>query len=89
MLPALDRLPGIRGLVESRQYFVIHAPRQSGKTTALQALVDEINAAGERYALYSTLETLQNAADSENTNEKIASIILETHTWIRPFPRPA
>ena len=44
MLPALDRLPGIRRLVSMERYFVIHAPRQTGKTTALNALVDEIKA---------------------------------------------
>ncbi len=39
MLPALDRLPGIRRLIARRQYFVIHAPRQTGKTTALKKLL--------------------------------------------------
>lgn len=38
MLPALDRLPDIRRLVAMEQYFVIHAPRQTGKTTAIKAL---------------------------------------------------
>ena len=47
MLPALDRLPGIRELVASGNYFVMHAPRQTGKTTALQDLVREINEKGE------------------------------------------
>ncbi len=41
MLPALDRLPEIRRLVSQRRYFVVHAPRQTGKTTALKALVRE------------------------------------------------
>jgi hypothetical protein len=27
------RLPGLRALVEQREYFVLHAPRQTGKTT--------------------------------------------------------
>ena len=63
MLPALDRLPEIRRLVARRQYFVIHAPRQTGKTTALKALAREINAKGEMVALYCTLVTLQNAKD--------------------------
>ena len=26
MLPALDRLPGVRGLVAGGDYFVVHAP---------------------------------------------------------------
>ena len=59
MLPALDRLPEVRRLVALRRYFVIHAPRQTGKTTALKALVREINAKGDMAALYCTLETLQ------------------------------
>ena len=49
MLPALDRLPQVRRLVSRRQYFVIHAPRQTGKTTAVKALVREINAKGDRW----------------------------------------
>ena len=42
MLPALERLPEVRGLVRRGQCFVIHAPRQTGKTTAIQALAREI-----------------------------------------------
>ena len=61
MLPALDRMPEIRRLVEQEMYFAIHAPRQTGKTTAVKALAREINAKGEMVALYCTLETLQNA----------------------------
>ena len=40
MLPALERLPGIMRIVEQRSYFVLHAARQSGKTTALMAYWD-------------------------------------------------
>ena len=75
MLPALDRLPQIRRLVAREQYFVIHAPRQTGKTTAVQALVDEINAKGEMVALYCTLETLQNATDPEKASLAIRDLI--------------
>jgi len=63
MLPALERLPGIVRIVEQRGYFVLHAARQSGKTTALMALVDEINAKGEMNALYFTVETVQRFTD--------------------------
>ena len=40
MLPPLERLPGIMRIVEQRSYFVLHAARQSGKTTALKAYCD-------------------------------------------------
>ena len=76
MLPALDRLPEIRRLVSRRQYFVIHAPRQTGKTTAVQALVDEINAKGDMVAIYCTLETMQNATDPARAATAIAALLL-------------
>jgi len=79
MLPALDRLPEIRRLVARRQYFLIHAPRQTGKTTAIKALVREINAKGDMVALYCTLETLQNAKDPDKTNIAIRDLILNNY----------
>jgi len=40
-LPPLQRLPpGTEQLVHDRFYFVLHAPRQSGKTTCVMALAD-------------------------------------------------
>ena len=78
MLPALDRLPGIRELVAGGGYFVIHAPRQTGKTTALQALVSEINAKGDMCAIYCTLEALQGATDVDNTMPKIRQLLLRS-----------
>ena len=76
MLPALDRMPEIRRLVERKMYFVVHAPRQTGKTTAVQALAREINAKGDCYALYCTLETLQNATDSARSADAIRGLLL-------------
>ena len=75
MLPALDRMPGIWRLVDREQYFVIHAPRQTGKTTALKALAREINDKGEMIALYCTLETLQNATDPARAATAIAGLL--------------
>ena len=77
MLPALDRLPGIRELVAGGNYFVVHAPRQTGKTTALQALVREINEKGDMFAIYCTLETLQGASDSNVSNIAIRDLIAD------------
>ena len=79
MLPALDRLPEVKQLVEDEEYFVIHAPRQTGKTTALQALAREINAKGEMVALYCTLETLQGATDPEKANAAIAGLLVDNY----------
>ena len=77
MLPALDRLPGIRELVASCNYFVIHAPRQTSKTTALKALVREINEKGDMFAIYCTLETQQSASDPNVSNIAIRDLIAD------------
>ena len=89
MLPALDRLPGIRELVADGNYFVIHAPRQTGKTTALQALVQEINEKGDMFAIYCTLETLQGASDPNVSNIAIRDLIAdnaEMSPYYSPIP---
>ena len=77
MLPALDRLPGIRELVAGGNYFVVHAPRQTGKTTALKALVREINEKGDMFAIYCTLETMQGASDPNVSNIAIRDLIAD------------
>jgi len=52
-------------LIEREYYFVIHAARQSGKTTLLWELTDKINAAGKYHALYCSLEGLQTFTEPE------------------------
>ena len=84
MMPALDRLPGVRELVAGGGYFVVHAPRQTGKTNALKALVREINAKGDTFALYCTLESLQNRADPEKANIAIRDLIAD-NVEMSPF----
>lgn len=34
-LPSARRLPELRRLIDRESYFVVHAPRQTGKTTTL------------------------------------------------------
>jgi hypothetical protein len=60
MIPAIPRLPDASDRIEEELYFVIHAPRQSGKTTCLLALIDKINSEGKYYAVKCTLESLKN-----------------------------
>ena len=71
MLPATERLPEVMRLIARGQYFAIHAARQSGKTTLLQGLVRDINAAGERVALYFTVESVQAYPDPHDGIFKI------------------
>ena len=65
MLPPADRLVGAQldRYIRDKLYWVLHAPRQTGKTTFLQAWAREINAGGEATACYVSLESCQGVSD--------------------------
>ena len=63
MLDPLSRLGEIRSLIENELYFVVHAPRQTGKTTTLEALAKAITAEGKYTALRFSCETGQPFGD--------------------------
>lgn len=63
MIPAERRLPEAPALVEQGAYFVVHAPRQTGKTTALRALAERLTASGRYAALHISCETGEAAGD--------------------------
>ena len=56
MLPPERRLPGIRDVIDQQSYFVLHAPRQVGKTTSLVALAKALTAEGRYAALLVSME---------------------------------
>ena len=61
MIDPLTRfdLPEVESLIDDKRYFVLHAPRQTGKTTSLLALMHHINTAGQYRALYANIESAQ------------------------------
>jgi hypothetical protein len=67
MLPPADRLVDAQldRYIGDKLYWVLHAPRQTGKTTFLLNWVREINAGDEAAACYITLEQCQKLQDRE------------------------
>ena len=63
-IPPLDRLDldQVLAFVRDEKYFVLHAPRQTGKTSALLALRDRLNADGYR-CVYANVEVAQTARE--------------------------
>ncbi len=53
--------PEIRQLIEQKKYFILHAPRQSGKTTGLIQLVKMLNNEKQYKTLYVNFESGQSA----------------------------
>ncbi len=64
-IPPLARLglAELRQLIDRKQYFVLHAPRQTGKTSALLALKDLLNAEGGCRCVYVNVEGAQTARE--------------------------
>jgi len=76
-LPPLERfdLDKILRLVQRKKYFVLHAPRQTGKTSYLLALMDYLNQTGEYHCLYINVEAAQ--AARENIGQAMGTIFKE------------
>ena len=64
-IPPLKRidLDTVLGLVRDKKYFVLHAPRQTGKTSALLALRDLLNGGGDYRCVYADFEVGQAARE--------------------------
>jgi hypothetical protein len=84
-LPPLQRfnLPDVLLLIEQEKYFVLHAPRQTGKTTCLLALMDYLNREGKYRSLYCNLEVGQSAR--ENVREAMQAMLNEIGSMARDF----
>ena len=76
-IPPLERLDvdGVLTLIEQKKYFVLHAPRQTGKTSALLALRDRLNAEGDYRCVYVNVEGGQ--AAREDTERAMQAILDE------------
>ena len=64
-IPPLERLDleEVLRLIERKRYFVLHAPRQTGKTTALLALMERLNGGGHYRCVYINVEIGQSARE--------------------------
>jgi type II secretory pathway predicted ATPase ExeA len=84
------RLPEMVQLIQQQGYFVIHAPRQTGKTTAMLTLAQELTAAGTYTALMVSAEV--GAAYSHNPDRAERAILTAwqdaARFWLPPELRP-
>ena len=83
----LDRvdMDGILTLIRQKRYFVMHAPRQTGKTSTLLALRDRLNSTGEFRCLYANVEAAQ--AVREDIGAAIRIVLSELVSRARSFLR--
>jgi hypothetical protein len=89
-LPALARLPEVHRLVAAQAWFVLHAPRQVGKTTAMRALAQELTASGDYAALWATCEAGEPYRDDPAAAERIvvSDILRKAESYLPAELRP-
>ncbi|MCP4153884.1 MAG: AAA family ATPase [bacterium] len=74
-VPPLNRidLEEMLMLIQQKKYFVLHVPRQTGKTSYLLALMAHLNKEGKYRALYMNVESAQ--AARENVKKGMRAIL--------------
>ncbi len=90
MLPALRRVPQLRGLIDQQTYFVVHAPRQVGKTTTLMALATELTREGRYTALLVSMQVGAPFGGDPGAAERaiLDSWRLDAEHWLPPTLQP-
>ncbi|MDY6785045.1 MAG: ATP-binding protein [Cyanobacteriota bacterium] len=76
MLSPTSRLPDLETLIEQESYFVVHAPRQTGKTTAMLALAKQLTESGNYAAVMVSVEV-----GSAFNNDPSAAELAILGTW--------
>jgi hypothetical protein len=70
MLPSMPRLPQLETLIDRAGYFVLHAPRQVGKTTAMLTIAQELTAQGKYTAVMASVEVGATFSDNPLAAQK-------------------
>jgi len=91
MLDPLKRISNIKNLLSKELYFVIHAPRQTGKTTFLHALTRKLNTEENYIAVVASFERAGFPSITlEKANETlINSIYHSSRRQLQPIYWPA
>lgn len=85
-------MPDLAPFIERKQYFVLHAPRQTGKTTAMRAFAKSLRAQGIA-ACWATLEAAQGIDETAHAEPLWLQALHEGSAelpvdWRAPDPTP-
>ena len=75
----------VEDLIAEKRYFVLHAPRQTGKTSCLLALMHHLNDQGRYQALYVNIEPAQAAREDVGLgiDTVVESIAESAHFYLK------
>ncbi|GHU16213.1 hypothetical protein FACS1894163_05130 [Spirochaetia bacterium] len=88
MLPPEDRLVGAQldRYIGDKLYWVLHAPRQTGKTTFLQHWMRQINSGDDVISCYVSLERCQSLPEIERCMPNVCDAITEQALYYKLAP---
>jgi hypothetical protein len=89
MLPPADRLIGaqLHRYIRDKLYWVLHAPRQTGKTTFLQSWMREINAGDQGVSCYVSVEDCQGVSERAEAMRTVYKAVCRfAHSAELPVP---
>ncbi len=85
MIDPIPRFVDVDELIEAQKYFIIHAPRQSGKTTLLYELTNKLNKEGKYTALNVNIQAASVPSfDVDEGLNTIVSAIIRAAQWMLP-----
>lgn len=90
-LPPTARLPNVKRLIEQESYFVLHAPRQTGKTTAMLNLAQQLTASGDYTAVMVSVEVGAPYREDIDRAERdiLSSWQMSVEAWLPKELRPS
>jgi len=95
MVPPIPRLPEAPPLIEQGAFFVVHAPRQTGKSTTLRAICQMLTAQGQYAAVDFSCETAEPTGGNYERAERLVLDALASAArdqlppdWCPPKPWP-
>lgn len=77
-------------LIDQEKYFLLHAPRQTGKTTCMLALMEHLNRHGKYRCLYINVEAAQAARENirQGMNDILREMSSRAETYLNDtFPK--
>lgn len=77
MLPPEARVTEVPPLIAQKAYFVVHAPRQTGKTTSLMSLANRLTAEGTYAAVLTSCKSGESAKDDVDRGVRAVLHVLD------------
>jgi len=82
MIDIYERLKKIQKLIDNERYFILHAPRQTGKTSSMTQIAKHLNSEGKYIAVYINVESAQAVRDDVEATNRIVLSEFKTNIMV-------